>query len=281
MSNVILLASLAVVISCSSSAELELVAEKQPQQVFGGSNCNVECVWRNEDGKPVFAEIATRILQASSGTTMPISVVPWKSLEVLSGQTVIENALVAFPAVEAETPFVVQWIERNGRVLGKTTVLVYPTNLLSRLSILGGGQPMGLLDPEKHFKALFTALSEKAADLQNLGGDRFEGKLAIVGPVSAKAEIGTDLYRNVKVLASKGVAVVWVQSPPANRDLLKPSFYFAKEGKGTVLAVQSYLVDDFAHRPQSQLNLIELARLAVHPELLTWPSVALNGKVHE
>jgi hypothetical protein len=211
---------------------------------------------------------------------MPMGVAPWKSLEVLSGQTVIENAPVTFPVVEKETPFVIQWIERSGRVLGKTSVLVYPTNLLWQLVSLCGGQAIGLLDPEKHFKVLFTALRERVADLQNVGVDHFEGRLAIVAPVSAKTEMGADLYRNVKLLASNGVAVVWVQSAHTNRDPLKPSFFVAREGQGAVLVVQSSLVDDLAH-PQAQLNLIELARLAVHPELLTWPSVALNGKFHE
>jgi len=280
MSNIILLASMAVVISSSNGAEFELVPDKQPQRFFGGSNCNVDCVWRNTNDKPVVAEISTRILQASSATTMPMGAARWKSLEVLSGQTVIESAPVTFPAVEEETPFIIQWLERSGRVLGKTSVLIYPTNLLSRLLALGGGQPIGLLDPENHFKAPFTPLGEKVANLQNVGADHFEGKLAIVGPVSAKAEMGTDLLRNVKFLATNCVAVVWLQSPAAKGDPLKPSFYLAREGKGAVLVVQSSLVDDLAH-PQAQLNLIELARLAVHPELLTWPSVALNGKVHE
>jgi len=280
MSNVILLASITVVVSCSNGAELELISDKQPQRFFSGSDCNVECVWRNTNDKPVFAEIASRILQASSATTIPIGVAPWKSLEVLSGQTVIERAPITFPAVEEEAPFVIQWIERSGRVLGKTSVLVYPTNLLSQLVSLCGRQPIGLLDPEKLFKAHFTALGEKVADLQNVGVDHFEGKLAIVAPVSAKTEMGADFYPKVKVLTANGVAVVWVQRPPTNRDTLKPSFFVAREGQGAVLVVQSSLVDDLAH-PQAQLNLIELARLAVHPELLTWPSVALNGKVHE
>jgi len=77
-------------------------------------------------------------------------------------------------AVEEELHSLFQWLERSGRVLGKTSVLIYPTNLFIAALALGGGQPIGLLDPENHFKATFTPLGEKVANLQNVGVDHFE-----------------------------------------------------------------------------------------------------------
>ena len=70
----------------------------------------------------------------------------------------------------------------------------------------------------------------------------------------------------IKALAKQGAAVLWMQAP-ADRDWrLRPSFYTVPEGAGRIVMVQSALVPHLPDNPQSQLNLIQLVRLALHPE---------------
>jgi hypothetical protein len=70
-----------------------------------------------------------------------------------------------FPAVNAETRFLVQWLENTNRVIGKTEVLVYPTNLLKELKALMGENVLGVLDPSNEFKPLLKQNGVEIADL--------------------------------------------------------------------------------------------------------------------
>ena len=78
---------------------------------------------------------------------MPAGLVPWKTLEVLPGQTVVESAELNFPAVNAETRFVIQWLAGADRVLGVSDALVYPTNPLAQLLPLIGVRGWALSIP--------------------------------------------------------------------------------------------------------------------------------------
>ena len=60
---------------------------------------------------------------------------------------------------------------------------------------------------------------------------------------------------------------------PERRDQPKPSFYTVAVGKGAVVIVQAGLVADLAQHPQSQLNLIHFARLALHPQPACLPQL--------
>jgi hypothetical protein len=102
----------------------------------------------------------------------------------------------------------------------------------------------------------------------------FHGKLAIIGPFQSGAQMPEGLTSRLKALAGKGVAVVWIQPPPGKREELKPSFYTVAEGKGAVVLVQAALVANLAENPKAQLNLVRLARLALHPEPLRLPEPA-------
>ena len=46
---------------------------------------------------PLDLALRARLYQASSATAIPLSETPWKRLEVLPGQTVLESALIACP----------------------------------------------------------------------------------------------------------------------------------------------------------------------------------------
>ena len=252
-------------------AQLEVVPDKEPLQVFAGEGRRIAVQFRNPSGSPVEANVHTSLYQASSATAMPIGEAPWMKLEVLPAQTVLESASLTFPPIKAETRFLVQWLEGTNKVVGTTEVLAYPTNLLKELEGLAGEQPLGVLDPANQLKPLLKAAAVECQDLEDTGLEDYHGKLAIIGPFKTRAQMQEGLANRVKTLAGKGGGVVWIQPPPEKREGFKPSFYTVREAKGAVVVVQAGLVANLAEHPQAQLNLIALARLALHPEPLQLP----------
>jgi hypothetical protein len=248
-------------------AQVQVLAGNEPQTVFGGREAIVAVRLRNPTNNPVEAELHTRVYQASSATTMAIGEAPWKKLTVLPGQTVLESATVAFPAVIAETRFLLQWLDGTNKVIGVTEVLGYPPDLLKELKPLVGEDPLGVLDPLNQLKPLLKAADVEYQDLEDSGLENYHGKLAIIGPFRGRAQMPEDLPKRIKALAQKGVAVVWIQQPSEEkRKELKPSFYLVPEIKGAVVVVRADQVTNLAENPIPQLNLIQFACLATHPE---------------
>jgi len=238
----------------------------QPQTVFGGGPAKISTVWRNDDTNEAVAEVRVRIYQASSATAAPISVRAWKRLKVLPGQTVLESATLDFPAVTAETRFIIQWLENTNRLLGTTEVLAYPSDLLKQLRAVRGDEPLGVLDPQNQLAPLLKAAGVESADVAETGFADFRGKLAIIGPFQSKSQMPEELRSRVRALAQRGTAVVWIQPPSEPRAKMKPCFCIVAVGKGTVVVAQGSLFADLANSPAAQLNLIRLAELALRPE---------------
>ena len=248
-----------------AAAQLELLPDSEPQQVFGGTTRQLAVRWRNPGASAVTVELHGRLLQASSGTVAPLGEWFWKKLEILPGQTVLESAAVPLPSVRAETRCLVQWVAGTNRVLGATEVRVYPANLLTELRSLAGDHPVGLFDPQAQLKPLLERLGVEFADLELSGIADFTGKLAIIGPFASAANMPPDMPARIKHAAKKGAAIVWIQPPPARDEPLRPSFRCVASSKGAIVVAQSYIVADLADQPQSQINLLHLARLAIHP----------------
>src|ERR1019366_7836514 len=187
---------------------------------FAGEAKRVSAIFHNSGDRIFSSDIRTRILQASTATAIRLSETAWKKLQVLPQQTVIESASLDFPAVKAETRFLIQWLEGTNKVVGTTEVFVYPTNLLEQLKPLAAESETGLgvLDPSNQFKPLLNALAVKFLDLEETELDGFLGKLAIVGPCKPSDSEWTGLSGRIGRLAKKGVAVVWIQSPPKKRN---------------------------------------------------------------
>ena len=269
------LAAILLALPLASHAQLQLLSSNKPQHLFAGAADRVVVTWHNSGNVPLDLPVCTRLFQASSSTVAPLSEVPWKRLRVLPGQTVLESAALSFPAVKAETRFVIQWLDGTNDVVGTMDVLVYPPDLLKDLKPLLGEEPLGVFDPLNHLKPLLKAAKVEVDDLEDAGLERYHGKLAIIGPFATKAQMRETLAnRSVKALAAKGVAVVWIQPPPDQRSELKPSFYTVPEGRGAVVVAQAELVAELGERPQAQLNLIRLARLALQPQPLQLPDLA-------
>ncbi len=261
-------------------AQVQLVADKATQRVFAGEARQIAVVWHNGGDQLYEGEIRARIFQTSSATAVPVSEVAWKTLRMLPQQTVLESARLDFPAVKAETKFIVQWLE-NTNIIGKTEVWVYPTNLLAELKPMAGDEPLGVFDPQNQLKPLLKNLKLAFTDLENLDLENFSGRLAIVGPFPSKAKMREGLASQIQKLASKGVAIVWIQPPPApsprpspigwEREKLQPSFYSVLQNTNAMVIVQPELVSNLRDNPQSQLNLIYFCKLALQPQLPTLP----------
>ena len=251
----------------AAPAQVQALPDNAPQGVFSGKERNITIRLRNPGANPVEADLRIRLYQASSATAALVSEAAWKKLTVLPGQTVLESATVAFPAVKAETRFLVQWLDGTNKVIGVTEVVGYPPDLLKELKLLAGEYPLGVLDPLNQHKPLLKAAAVDCQDLEDSELENYQGKLAIIGPFQSRAQMREDLPKRIKALAQKGVAVVWIQPPSAEkRRELKPSFYLVLEGEGAVVVVQADQVANLAESPQAQLNLIQFARLALRPE---------------
>ena len=143
-----------------AQAALQVVPGENPPGVVGGAASNIRVVFSNPDHEIFDAEIRARFFQTSSATVVPVGEAAWKRLQVLPGQTVIESARLDFPAVKAETKFLVQWLENTNHIIGRTEVLVYPTNLLAELKPLAGDEPLGV---GSHDNTDLTALLHQQA----------------------------------------------------------------------------------------------------------------------
>lgn len=253
-------------------AQLEVVAGGESQRLFGGGDRLVNVLINNRSDKALSLEALVRLVQTSSATAIRLSESPWKRLEVLPKQTVVERALVPIPTVGAETRFLVQWCEGTNKVIGTTEVMVYPTNLLARLRPLAGDLPLGVFDPANQLQPLLRTLAVEVQDLIEDGTDKFRGCLALFGPFDTKKQMRDGLAEDIRSLAKRGVAVVWLQPPPKPPSPLKPSFYTVRVGDGAVVVAQGDLVSRLAESPEAQLNLIRLAETALHPEPLDLPA---------
>ena len=252
----------------------EILPASEPSRVFGGGTRSVPVVWRNPGDRAASVALSTRLYQATSATAALLSETPWKELNILPGQTVLESVTLDVPAVKAETRFLVQWLQNSNSLLGITEVWAYPTNILRELGSIAGAEPVGLFDPQNQLKPLLPAVNVDYVDLEERGLEPFVGKLIIVGPLASREQVCEWLPDSIRSLARRGVAVVWLLPPLEPRRKIKPSFYTVFEGKGSVVVVQAGVIGDLAQSPQAQLNLVQLCRQAVKPQPLQLPSFA-------
>ena len=277
----LLLTSLLLGIACwpvAVQAQLQIVPDKEAQCVFAGPERRIAVVWHNAGDQIFEKEIRLRISQTTSATAVPVGEIPWKRLQMLPRQTVLESAQLDFPVVKAETKFLVQWLENSNSVLGRTEVLVYPTNLLTELKPLAGEEPPGVFDPQNQLKPLLKAAAVEFSDLEDAGVEDYRGKLVIAGPFQSQKQIRSGLAAQLQTVAKKGSGVVWLLPPPEREerhpDKLRPSFYSVLETTRAVVVVQPDLVADLPDSPRSQLNLIYFCKLALNPRPPALPDLS-------
>ena len=259
-------------------AQIELVTNAAPQCVFFGAARSISATFHNPAGQDFRQDVRTVVSQASSATAVALSEKPWKELRVLPLQTVLESARLDFPPVKAETKFIVQWVENPNRVIGKTEVLVYPTNLLHELKVLmdESEDNLGVLDPHNQLKPALKQATIHFVDLAETEMDSFHGKLAIIGSCGPDDPEWRGLADRIARLARKGTPVVWIQLPPPKRDKIWPSFYTVPENTNAVVMVHPALAADLPDNPQSQLNLIYFCKQALNPRPPALPDLSPN-----
>jgi len=265
------------VVTGAAQAQLRLLPDAGTQAVFGGERRTVELRWHNAGREATNADVSVRLLQASSATAMSLGQWPWKNLTIQPGQTVLEIASLDFPVVRAKTRCLVQLLVGTSQVLGTTEVFVFPTNLLVQLKTLAGDEPLGVFDPANELKPLLRTLAIEFADMQEQGTDKYHGKLAIFGPFGSRTQMRASLKEDIRALARRGVAVVWLQPPPDKFASLKPSFYAVSEGEGTIVVAAHELVAGLAGRPDAQLNLLLLAEHSLHPTAPALPETETSN----
>lgn len=246
--------------------QLQIYPVSQPWLAFPGQAKRVPIQVQNLGKDMVDASIETQVYQTTSATAVLRSVAAWKEIKILPGQTVVDSTPLNFPLVKAETRFFVQWWQDPTNRIGQAQVIVYPTNLLDELKPLGADEPLGVFDPQNQLKPLLQSLNLDFVDLEIVDVANFTGCLAIIGPFQSESQIRGGLGHEVKMLAKKGAAIVWIQPPPKPEHKLEPSFYPTFEGKGLIVTAQSNLIGDLANDPQAQLNLLALCRFAVDPQ---------------
>ncbi|HTI98235.1 MAG TPA: hypothetical protein VL527_04955 [Dongiaceae bacterium] len=262
-------------------AQLAVVSNGASQSCFGGTTCQVSVALHNGGSQPVACAAHTRLFQTATATAVELNISSWKHLQILPGQTILESASFAFPPVTAATQFVIQWWDRTNQLLGVTSVWAYPTNLLAELKPLAG-DALGIYDPQNRLKPLLKNLNLDFANLETDGLDTFSGRLVIIGPAQPDRALPEDLAHQIKALAKKGTAVVWILPPgplaAAPAAGLQPSFYAVPETTNAVVVAQPQLVAGLADNPQAQLNLLGLCRLAVHPRPPALPEWATTSQ---
>lgn len=267
----------------AAGAQLELLAGAKPESVFSGGDEKISLVFHNAGSQSSDSEVRARILQTTSGTAVLLGEVPWKKFRVLPQQTVLESARLKFPVVNAEAKFLVQWLDETNHLIGITCVLVYPTNLLQTLQPLLCETNFGVLDPGNQFKPLLKAQGISFMDLGGMKLENFSGQLAVIGPFESKAQVPDNLAYQIKALALRNVAVVWIrppEPPPAfldwEREKLVPSFYCVQKSQTSVVVVQPDLVSNLPVNPQSQIALIYFCHLALKPQPAVLPDLSQN-----
>jgi hypothetical protein len=257
----------------AASAQLHLLPDAQPQCVFAGDARKINVVWHNAGDRTVDETIHLRMIQTTSATAVLLAEADWKELETLPHQTILESAQLDFPAVKAETKFLIQWLADTNQILGTTEVLVYPTNLLAELKPLVKGTRIGVYDPQDELKPLLKNLPVDFDDLEKSGLTNFSGKLAVLGPFASRTQMPDGFAKEVKALAKKNVAVVWFQAASGPNEKPTPSFYSVTENTNSIIVVQPALVSDLSENPQAQRNLIYFCRLALEPQPLALPEL--------
>lgn len=248
-------------------ASLHLIPREKVPSVFGGGLVDLELTFRNDNAATTKSDLRARIFQTSGATAVPTSETPWKTLQVLPGQTILETAALRFPVVTAETRFLVRWMDVDNRLIGITDVHVHPTNLLTRLGAIAGRDSIGVFDPANQLKPLFRRVAVPVHDLLPTAGGEFTGRLAIIGP-SAESTSGLEpAAEDIRRWAKLGKACVWFR-PMDRTGSLRPSFQVVRLGAGTVVVANQEMVSRLAVDPEAQLNLIHLAEYALQPARL-------------
>ncbi len=234
-----------------ASAQITAVSSDRPIAVFAGRPEFVPAAFRNQSNETAAVDLRVQVRQISSGSIMSIEDAHfWKRLRLDPNQVVLETYSNTFPNVRAPTLFRLEWIG-----IGHTDVMVYPDDVLKKLSTLAGEQPIAVLDPDNKLRPALERAKVSFADWNNVES---ESRLGLLW--SSSKELPEAFKKHVK----NGMALVWLR--PAER-----LSYALRLGTGTVVVANADNVSSLADSINSQLNLIRFAELALDSEAFRLP----------
>lgn len=237
-----------------------------PTAGFGGGRVGLNVAFENLTDQRKELDVRTQILQASSSTVAPWGPpAAWKRLSLLPHQTIAEQAMLDFPAVRADTRFLVRFTV-DDTPLGTAEVWVYPTNLLAALTTLLEGEPLLLVDaPAALHDALVAAKVDCAATTDPPISQR--SRIALVGTPSGAVQgtAGTDVVWN---LANAKTGVIWLRTVSASEAAIQPAYQAFKVSGTAVVVAHLHSLTNLAADPWAQLRLVRMARLAAGQENL-------------
>jgi hypothetical protein len=252
-------------LSSAARGQLEPSGEAELQPVFADVPQEVSVVFRNGTASRQVLSIAIRIFQMSSSTLMPIDKAhPWKEIEILPGQTVLESAVVRLPPVKVATYFQIQWLGDDGQVLSKSRLFAVPKDIARSLSTITSNATTGLLDPENRIKPLFKEQNIDFEDLIDEDGlARFKGRLAILflPPDQGRSKELAELIAR-KSHAGTAIIATGLEEPSMSGIVVR----LIRPGDGGVLLADSALFKNLTTSARSQLNLIRFATLMLNPQ---------------
>lgn len=236
-----------------ASAQLEIVPPEQPITVFAGRPSRINVMIRNVTDKSQETNIRTRQFQAASSIMTPLGEEqPWKKLNVLPRQTIVETMELALPEVKVPTRFQIQWIG-----IGKTELVGYPSTQLKRLQLLAGDDlPLGVFDPDNKLKPVLRQAEVKFVDFEYEARDC---RLILVW--WGARTLPESVLKRVKT----GLSVVWIRPEKS------PAAFVLRHEAGVVVIVPQSGMTKLAETPLPQLNLIRYAELALQPDLIQLP----------
>lgn len=258
-------------------AQLQVLPDPEPQRLFGGSFGTFAIRLQNVGDLGTDAELSFQFMAIGAASAAPQEPQPWRRIEVLPGQTVIEYATLDLPAVSAETRWLVTWLAGTNQPIGVTELLVYPTNVLAEIRSLADAKSLGVVDPGDHLKPWLRQAGVGFTELAAANLASFRGRLAILTSDAAGTNVAPDLGSRFEELARAGVASLWFQPPRPPQQALTPSFYPVPVGTNAVVLAHAEMVMNLANDPRAQMNLVGLCRFALRPEPFLLPYVRVNA----
>ena len=233
------------IVCAAVQADLVLVPEETPATIFAGQPAAIRVVLRNTGDTAVETNLSTRLYQVASTVRMPVGdAQPWKTVQVLPHQTVLESFPLTVPAVNGPTRFQVAWAG-----LGHTEIAAYPAEWLKQLAALAGPHPVAVFDPGAKLRPVLKKMDVEFTDFEIAPG---EARLALVWSERPLPE-------SIVTRAKKGMAVVWVRPQKLPACGLRLA-------AGTVLIVPAAELAGLADSPAAQVQLLRYAEWALQSE---------------
>jgi hypothetical protein len=205
---------------CAASGQLAIQGLPAVQDVFGGRAGVVVVTISNKSAERSSAKLGYRLFQLTSSTAAPVNqVTAWKELELLPGQTVIEEIAIEVPEVKAPTGFRIQVLDGEQKALGAAVVRALPEKALASVNEMVGGAAVGLLAQNEELVAALRRLGLHCEVLKADTIDQFNGPLVIFDGCNAKAGEAAAVRNAMD--RTKTDALILTKAPADQLDRLK------------------------------------------------------------